>query len=180
MANTYTAYFPSISFGLNRIMAGVLNHNASQTFGICRIGILNTQYTAVTGSAVQPEVRVYMGSSTTSMTWSSFTVIAPVSHDTGNAAMGSNSIGHSGTAGGPTARTVRRIFWSSDEPAISTAVTADELECYVPMNIIWDAGYGDSAVQRLTLRTDQGVVLINSVGSSGALDSWIEFTHTSA
>lgn len=177
---TYTLYCPSISFGLNRVMAGVLNHNASQTYTIVRMGLLNTQYVAVTGSAVQPEIRVYMGSSTTSMTWSALTAVSPVSHDTTNAAMGSNSIGHSGTVGGPTQRTIRRIFWSSDEPAISAAVTADELECYVPMNIIWDAGYGDSAVQRLTLRTDQGVVLYNSVGSSGALDTWIEFTHTSA
>ena len=165
---------------MNRVMAGRCNHNASQTYTIVRMGLLNTQYVAVTGSAVQPEIRVYMGSATTSMTWTGFTAVSPVSHDTTNAAMGSNSIGHSGTPGGPTARTIRRIFWSSDEPAISTAVTADELECYVPMNIIWDAGYGDSAVQRLTLRTDQGVVLINSVGSSGALDSWVEFTHTSA
>jgi hypothetical protein len=88
-------------------------------------------------------------------------------------------MGYAGTPGGPTARTLRRIFWSSDEPSISTA-TSDELECYVPLNIIWDAGYGDSGVQRLTLRTDQGAVVYNTVGASGILDTWIEFTHTSA
>jgi hypothetical protein len=160
-------------------MAGVLNHNASQTLAIVRVGFLNTQQVAVTGSATQPEFRIYSGSSTNSMTWTGLTAQAPISHDSNNPAMGSNSIGYAGTPGGPTARTLRRIFWSSDEPAISTA-TSDELECYVPLNIIWDAGYGDSGVQRLTLRTDQGAVVYNTVGASGILDTWIEFTHTSA
>jgi hypothetical protein len=93
--------------------------------------------------------------------------------------MGSYTSGYLGTVGGPGARVLRRIYWSSDEPAISSA-TSDELECFVPLNVIWDAGYGDSGVQRLTLRTDQGVVLYNTVGAAGLLDSWIEFTHTSA
>lgn len=179
MAYTYTVYCASISWGVNRVMAGMLNHNASQTFTLVRMGMLNNQYTAVTGSAVLPVLRYYGGSSTTSMTWTGFTAQSPVAHDSLAAAMGSNSIGHSGTPGGPTAQTLRRIFWSSDEPAISTA-TSDELECYVPLNIIWDGGYGDSAVGRLTLRTDQGVILTNTVGSSGSVDTWFEFNHDSA
>lgn len=179
MAQTYTLYTATVTFAASKVMHGLLNHNASQTMCIVRVGMLNSQYTAVTGSACLAEYRYYGGSSTTSMTWTGLTTQAPTSHDSTNAAMGSYSSGYAGTPGGPTYQRLRRILWSSDEPAISTA-TSDELECYVPLNVIWDAGYGDSGIQRLTLRTDQGAILYNTVGATGTLDTWSEFTHTSA
>jgi len=59
----------------------------------------------------------------------------PVKHDSTLAAPLSATIGHAGTIGG-TPVTLRRIFWSSDEAAISTG-TLDEWETLVPLNIIW-------------------------------------------
>jgi hypothetical protein len=64
---------------------------------------------------------------------------------------------------------------------LSTA-TLDELETLVPLNIIWDAGYGDSNVQPLTLRgavsgTQHHMAMVYNVsGAAGLLDTWIEFT----
>ena len=72
---------------------------------------------------------------------------------------------------------MRRILWSSDEPAAATA-TSDELECFVPLNVVWDAGYGDSDVQKLTLRQNQGWVIWNTTGAAGLVDTWVEFTST--
>jgi hypothetical protein len=67
------------------------------------------------------------------------------------------------------------VFWSSDEAAISTG-TLDELETFVPLNIIFDAGYGDSNVQPLALRQTQMAMVYNVTGAAGLLDTWIEFT----
>jgi len=83
--------------------------------------------------------------------------------------------GNAGTPGGSTGVSIRRVFWSSDEPSISTA-TSDELECFVPLNVVWDAGYGDAAVQKLTVRQNEGFILYNMSGAAGLLDTWTEFT----
>ena len=46
----------------------------------------------------------------------------------------------------------------------------------MPLNIIWDAGYGDANVQPLTLRQSQMAMVYNVSGAAGLLDTWIEFT----
>jgi hypothetical protein len=71
--------------------------------------------------------------------------------------------------------TLRRTIWSSDEAAASSA-TSDELECFVPLNILFDAGYGDTNVQPLTLRQNDFAGVYNISGAAGLLDSWTEFT----
>jgi len=56
----------------------------------------------------------------------------------------------------------------------------DELECLPALSILWDAGYGDSNVQPLTLRQNEMLVLYNTVGAAGLVDIWIEFTDEAA
>lgn len=153
-------------------MWGILNGGA-RVLRIARLGLLNNQTAGVTGVACFMEIRKYPAT----MTWTTPTAVTPVAHDSTNSALSTVTAGHSGTPGGSTGVSIRRIFWSSDEPSISAA-TSDELECFVPLNIIWDAGYGDIDVQKMALRTGEGFLLYNTTGAVGLVDAWGEFTDS--
>jgi hypothetical protein len=171
MAQTFTAYFSGITFAATKNMGAILNTSATEVLKIYRIGLVNAQTAAVTGVITELNVRIIQ----TSATLTSSTTITPVSHDTNNTAPASATYGSAGTIGG-TPATIRRTIWSNDEPAVS-ALTSDEMECFIPFNIIWDAGYGDSNVQPLTLRQNQMAYVFNVTSTSvGTLDVWMEFT----
>lgn len=171
MAQSWTAYYSGVTFAASKNMGAVLNTHATEILRIRRVGLLNAQTAGVTGVLCQLEMRGYFAGSPG---LTSPTAITPTSHDSTNTAPASATYGHAGTIAG-TATTFRRVFWSSDEAAISTA-TLDELETIVPLNIIFDAGYGDSNVQPLTLRQNQMALVFNTTGAAGLLDTWIEFT----
>lgn len=171
MAQTFTAYYPSVAFAAGKNMAAIINQHPTELIKIRRIGLLNTQTAAVTGVICQLDVRLYTGS----VFLNGSTAVVPTMHDSTNTMPLSGAYSHAGAVSGTLAGTFRRVFWSSDEPGISAA-TNDEMECFVPWNIIFDAGYADSNVQPLVLRQDQMVVVFNTVGAAGLLDTWIEFT----
>lgn len=171
MAQTWTAYYSAVAFAAAKNMAAILNTHATEVLKIRRIGLLNAQTAAVTGVLCSLELRKYPATATLAAP----TAVTPTTHDSTNTAPASATYGHAGTPGGSTGVVLRRIFWSSDEAAISSA-TSDELETYVPLNIIFDAGYGDSNVQPLTLRQNEMVCLYNVSGAAGLLDTWIEFS----
>jgi hypothetical protein len=172
MAESFTAYFNAVTFAASKAMAGILNSHATELLRIRRVGLLNAQTAAVTGVICQLELRFYPAT----FTYSGGTTVTPTKHDSTNTLPASATIQHNGTPGGSTGEVLRRVFWSSDEPAISAA-TIDEMEANVPMNIIWDAGYGEDDVQPLVLRQNQGIVVFNTTGAAGLLDTWIEFTR---
>lgn len=172
MADTWTGYNQGVSFAVNKVMLGVFNAGAN-VIRVARAGLLNNQTAGVTGVVCFMEIRRYPATAT----WGSPTSVTAVAHDTTNSALSSVTHGNSGTPGGSTGAVLRRILWSSDEPAVSTA-TSDELECFVPLNIIWDAGYGDADVQKVALRQDQLFIVYNTTGAAGLVDSWVEFTNT--
>lgn len=172
MADTSTSYFAGVAFAAAKNMGGILNSHATELIKIRRIGYLNAQTAAVTGVLCQLQVNVYR----TAASLTTPTAVTPIQHDSTNTAFTTATVGYAGTIGG-TAQTLRQIFWSSDEAAISTA-TNDELETFVPLNIVFDAGYGDStAVQPLTLRQTQMCLNVNTTGAAGLLDTWIEATR---
>jgi hypothetical protein len=168
MANTWTAYAAGIAFAANKNMLAILN-NGSRVLRIRRIGFLNNQTAAVTGVVCFGEIRRYAGAGLAGPT-----VVTPLAHDTSNSALDTVVIGTAGTPSG-TSSLFRRYIWSSDEPAVSGA-SVDELECLVPLNVIWDAGYGDTEVQPLTIRPGEMLSIYNTVGAAGIMDVWIEFT----
>lgn len=171
MAQTWTAYYAGVTFAASKNMAAVLNQHATEVLRIRRVGLLNAQTAAVTGVLCQLEMRGYFSGSPGLTTP---TAVTPTAHDSTNVAPLSAVYGHAGTIAG-TATTFRRVFWSSDEAAISTG-TLDELETLVPLNIIFDAGYGDANVQPMALRQNQMALVFNTTGAAGLLDTWIEFT----
>ena len=174
MAQTWTAYFSQVAFANGKSMAGILNSHASEVLTIYRVGLLNSQTSAVTGVLCELLLRSYRGTAT----YTGSTAVTPVAHDSTNVAPTTATYGHNGTPGGSTNSLLRRVMWSNDEPAFSSA-TSDEFECIVPWNIIWDAGYGDTNVQGFALRTTELMVLINNTNTTvGVLDTWMEFTKS--
>ena len=169
MAKTFTAYYSGVAFAATKNMAAVLNGHATEIIKIKRVGLLNSQTAAVTGVLCSMELRKYTGATLTAPT-----AVTPTKHDSNDANPTTATYGHAGTIGG-TGVALRRIFWSSDEAAISTA-TSDELETYVPLNIIYDA-YGDTEIKPITLRQNEMIMVYNVSGAAGLLDVWIEFTQ---
>ena len=169
MAETWTAYNPSVALAAGKNMGAVLNTHAAEVLRIRRVGILNSQPAAVSGVVCQMELRRYTGASLVAPT-----AVVPVSHDTANTLPLSATYGYSGAPGG-TAEILRRVVWSSDEAQVGVG-SIDEIETFVPLNIIFDAGYGDTTVLALALRQNQMITVWNVAGAAGLLDTWIEFT----
>lgn len=169
MANTWTLWVQGKAFVAGGVMAGIMNAGA-RTIKIRRIGFINNQTVAVTGVVCAGEIRYY-----TTATWTGQTTVAPIAHDSTNSVLDTVQAGYAGTPGGGETNVIRRYTWSSDEPKLTTAQN-NEWECLIPLNIIWDAGYGDSNVQPLTLRATQSLIIWNVTGAAGLVDVWIEFT----
>ena len=172
MANTWTALAQGVTFAATKNMLSILNGGA-RILKIRRIWLLNIQTAAVTGVICLGDIRRYVSGTLTSST-----SVTPVAHDTTNTALDTVTIGYAGTLGG-TPSTLIRYIWSSDEPAVSSA-TSDELETIVPLCVFWDAAYGDTNIQALTLRANEMVTIYNTSGAAGLVDVKIEFTDESA
>lgn len=171
MAQTFTLYATGIAFAATRVMAGIKNGHATEILKIRRVGLLNGQTAAVTGVVCSLEMRKDTNPTFTPAT----TTTTVATHDSTNSAPTTYSYGHTGTYTAAAAQTLRRTIWSSDEAAASSA-SSDELECFVPLNVLFDAGYGDANVQPLTLRQNDFAGVYNISGAAGLLDTWIEFT----
>ena len=169
-ANTWTAYFPGVSFNNDTILCGVINNSSSKVVKIRRVRFLNAQATAVAGMVCFGEFRRY-----TSATWSSYSAVSPFPHDTNNTALSDIYAGTGGTISG-TSNVLRNYIWSSDEPAVGGA-TVDEWETVSSFNIVWELGFGDANLTSLTLNEDEMVCIYNMSGSTGTVDIWITFTE---
>lgn len=168
MAQTFNAYYGAVSFAATKNMAAILNGHATEVLKIRRITLSNAQTAAVTGVVCSIELRRYTGGSLTAPT-----AVTPTSYDTTNTAPTTATYGHAGTIGG-TSATLRRIIWSSDEAAASSA-TSDELECFPALNVLYE-WQPHSDVQPITLRQNDMIMVYNVSGAAGLLDVWIEFT----
>ena len=169
MADTWLIHAEGIAFAATKNMCAVLN-TGTNVIRVRRIGLLNNQTVGVSGVICLMEIRRYA-----SGTLGSQTSLTPIPLDSTNTALSNVTAGHTGTLGG-TPTTLRRIIWSSDEAAASTA-SNDEWECLVPFNVIWDVGYGDSNLQSLAIRQNEMLVVYNVSGAAGLVDIWIEFTN---
>lgn len=169
MAQTFRAYYPAVAFAATKNMAAILNSHATEILKIRRVGLSNAQTAGVTGVVCSMEHRLYTGAAALT----SPTAVVPVSMDSTNTAPTTAVYGHAGTIGG-TANVLNSWIWSSDEAAASSA-TSDELECLIPLNIIYD-WIPHSDVQPLTLRQTQMNMVYNVSGAAGLLHSYQDFT----
>ncbi len=170
MADTYRAVFPAITFGNLKSMAGLFNGGAStKVLRILRIWALNNQTAAVTGVLVNLELRKITA-------LSGGTAISPRKMDSNNADLDAAVYAaHGGTA--TDSDLLKKYLWSNDEPAASAATT-DEWETIIALNVLWDAGFRDTSMQKYTLRAGEGIHLKCVTNTTvGNMDIVIEFTQ---
>lgn len=169
MAQTFRTYCAGVAFAATKNMHAILNSHASEILKIRRMGLSNAQTAAVTGVVCAMEHRLYR----TNASLTSPTAVTPVSMDSTNTAPTTATYGHAGTIGG-TAEILNAWIWSSDEAAVSSA-TSDELECLIPLNIIYD-WIPHSDIQPITLRQAQMNMIYNVSGAAGLLHSYMDWT----
>jgi hypothetical protein len=73
----------------------------------------------------------------------------------------------------------KRVIWSTDEPSNAsgtTAATLDEFEIFLPFGQIFSLGYADPNTEPIVLRPGEGLGVINTGGSIGQADLFLECT----
>ena len=173
MAQTFTVSYQGVTWVNNKPMAAVTNSHASEILKIRKVVITNPQTVGVTGVVNTLELRKY----TTAPTFNTTVAGTLVEHDTTNTAPTTATyVSAASITGGVLEGAIVRVFWSSDEPAVSVA-TCDELQNYVPLNTIYE-WQPHSDVQPLTLRNGESLILFGvAVGTpAGVMDTYITFT----
>lgn len=189
MAATYTTVFQGVQWPAsqtNKVMAQFWNAAAStQTARIYRIWILNNAstsagvYTAVTGLFMPYHLRRLTAIST--LGTASTAGVSTVKHDNNSAALNANiTLNYANTTW--TGSEILHTGWlATEEPKTGTFLN-NELGALVQMGLIWDAGYGDSNIEPLTLPagSNAGIAITTPGIASGAgyVDIIFEYTLT--
>ena len=108
--------------------------------------------------------------------------LTPVSHDSANGALsGSIDAGTNSTLGFPANSILRQYVMSNDNASPNVDLGIDAWQAMIQMQEIWNSGYGESNVQPIVCRAEEGFALYQtaaitmSVGSMVS-DAEIEFT----
>lgn len=179
MAETYHATATNVTFASNKSMLSLFYASGgTKVVRVYRVWLLNNSLTAVTGVLTTFELRLVSGRTAAG------TAVPVVKHDSSNADLESTLYVETGASLTDTTNgLLRRIVWSNDEPSVSAA-SMDEWELLVPLNLVWDSGYGDNNVQPITLRpgspTHAGFHVKHAGTTTvGAVDIDLEFTVSS-
>ena len=177
MAATWTAYAPGITFstGLKGFLSLFNASGSGVTVRLYRIWVVNAQAAAVTGIVGTLQLRRISAQTTTATT-----PVVPLKHDTASTNLPAQVTAVSGGTTIATALELRRILYSSDEAAVNAAIQMEDLEIFVPLSLIWDAGYGDTTIEPLTANEGQGFSLVHTgtASAAGNVDIIFEFTVT--
>lgn len=176
MAKTYTLNSYNIGTPADTVIANgksmlaIANTHASRIVRVYRVWVYPGT-TAVTGVMINFALRRFT-------TLSAGTAVTAISHDSANVSVDLTSIT---TVTGATITSPTTIFdWSvsSEEPTVSGA-TNNHLLCFYPFALAWDVGVGDSNVEPITLRQNQGCdVQCVTNSAAGNFNVIMEFTVT--
>ena len=170
MAETWRSVALGVTFASGKSMLDIFQAGAGiRVYRVRRAYQFNNQTAAVTGVLTTMRcVRITAASVGTAIT--------PVAHDTNNAALPADLT--SGTGRTVTETDIlRQYLWSNDEASVSGS-SMDEWELMVPFAEVWNAGYGDAAVQPIVCRPGQGFHIKHQGTSAvGVCDLEIEFTN---
>jgi len=171
----YTLSVPGVSFILNKCIIGMYNGVGSgRVIRLKRIWMLNNQTTAVTGVGVVMELQRFT-------TASGGYAVSPIKHDSANPVLPAQLV----FSTNPTFTkdvTMRRVFWSSDEPVALGVGTMDEVQVNPAYGLLWDSAWSytvNSPVEPIVLRPGYGagLVVINSTATlAGICDTFMEFS----
>lgn len=169
MTATWRATSGAVAYASSKDMLNVFNSTGATLVRVYRAWHFNNGTSAVTGVLTTMQCRRLTAAS-------GATAVTPVAHDTNSSALSGVTAGTGQTVTG--SDIFRRYIYSNDEPAVSGA-TQDEWECLVPYAQVWESGYGDTNVEPIVCRANQGFELFHSGSTAvGSADLEIEFTVT--
>lgn len=183
MASTYIVHAAGVTHATSatfRCLLQIFKSAAvASTWKIKRIWVMNNQTVAVTG--VLPLINIQ--SISTACTLGTPATQVAVALDTANAAITHDGttiiINSANTTTGTVVNTYRRLTFSSDEPAVGTYKNENYFSL-PQFALIWDAGFGDTNVESLTLpASTAGGIMVSTPGIAtgvGNVDVAIEFT----
>lgn len=175
MAASFTVSGIDITFGNNKSLLTIFNSTGSGVIiKVYRVIFLNNQTVAVANGVV---TTIELRRITASTGGSDLTTIK---HDTNTSNLSANVYVKTGATDTVSSDTFRKFLWSTDEPAATTS-TIDEWECIPVFNTVWDSGYGDTNLEPIVLRENEGLA-IKQPGSNtlGQCDIFVEFTSQAA
>ncbi len=160
----------TITWNTDKSLIDVFNGSGSgRILRIQRVWILNTNFIASSNLLSHLELRRTDASGTTP-------VIVPISNDSAAQALPAQvtvGIDRSTRSAG----VLRRILWATSIFAFSSS-NIQNLECLIPFGEVWNAGYSDADVQKLTLREGEGFdIKQTGTSTAGWGDFEIEFTN---
>lgn len=167
MVSTYRASVTNVTWAASKNMFVLQNHTASgKIVQLSRMWMHNFVFG---GAAVGGVGLVQLWKYTPTIgSWTGGTIIPFKYNDTSNGAPPVSITMRYGMldtlSAWPGAEMIRQIARCTG-PYLSTANTAvrwNEISQQPVLNVIWDAGYGDTNVQKLTLRAGEGVVLYSA------------------
>lgn len=174
MANTFVGRC-SATFAANRSMVSLFNASASVVIRVYRIWAVNAQIADVTGTVSSMEIQMLTGRS------GAGTAGDVSKMDSSAAALdGSVYLEYNNGANLTAGDTIRRFTVSTDEVTVAGWTNQCWWKSYV-LGVVWDAGYGDTAIQPITLRQNEGVHVKNTGGATGGIfQMCMEFTQASS
>jgi hypothetical protein len=174
MADTWTAVWNTVARTADPLFA--LLNGGADTLKIRRVGMVNNMTAAAAPSGyLKGKIQLYG----TTATLTGGTAITPQTHDTTNGALDTVTCSYNGTPGtSGSTYDLRDFLWSCEEPSPSATADIEEMMTFVPLGVVYDAGYGNTDIQPLTLNTDEMFVIDNEVTpSAGTQSGWVEFTN---
>ena len=177
MAATFTALGIDLAWAANKNMFSMFNTSASLVTKIYRIWMVNSGTATVSGGIGLSQ----MGFITSAIAGAP-TAITPVPHDPAKTTLTGLTVNTAGTVA--TLSSVMRTILKANDELAAAAATYDEFSNIIPLNLIWDCGYGDLHTQPITLRQNQGFCIRTTTAGTGlggtyvgTCDIWAEFTH---
>lgn len=172
MADTYISLASAVAVSASKSMMSLYNASASAIIKVYRIWMLNSRITTLTGGISLFEIQML-----TDRSGSGSAVTATSKMDSAAADLDAGVYVETAHAGLTAGNTIRRIMSSTDEVKLSSLGHSTILS-FPTFAILWDAGYGDTYVQPLTLRQNDGVHLKHTgAASAGSMDVTFEFTQ---
>jgi hypothetical protein len=168
-ANSYNIASPAGTVIANgKSMLAIANTHASRLVKIWRVWIYpNT--TAVTGVMINFALRRFT-------TLSAGSTVTPIAHNSANTSFDLTNVTVV-TGATITSPTVFFDYSVSSEEVIVSGATNNSLLAFFPFALAWDTGVGDSRVDPITLRQNEGFdIQCVTNSSAGNFDCIVEFT----
>ena len=172
MAATWRATAAAVTFANAKSMLALFNASGSGAVErVYRAYQFNNSTASVTGVITTMQITRL----TTSV--SGGTTVTPVAHDTTSSALHANvTARHNGTV---TRTDIFRRYLCTNEEPILAGTTMANWEILIPFAEVWQSGYGDTNIEPIVCRANEGFELFHSGSSAvGSNDFEIEFTNT--